>query len=130
MQMPRLPVGQDARLAAVQDPSVFLPAYYHQPFHGYDNGNLSWEAALELEPVARAVHASVLDPANAAVDPNGDTKMRSQFHEVAAGLMAAADAQNEGVVRSVVDLACGVGLSTVAAARAFPCADVLGTRRL
>ena len=38
----------DAELASVRDPSLQLPAYYTQPFHAYPEGNLCWEAALQV----------------------------------------------------------------------------------
>lgn len=36
--------------------------YYLKPFHAYDTGNLSWDAALELELAAKSLHANVFDP--------------------------------------------------------------------
>ena len=38
----------DAELASVRDPSLQLPTYYTQPFHAYPEGNLCWEAALQV----------------------------------------------------------------------------------
>ena len=38
----------DAELARVRDPSLQLPSYYTQPFHAYPEGNLCWEAALQV----------------------------------------------------------------------------------
>ena len=38
----------DAELASIRDPSLQLPAYYTQPFHAYPEGNLCWEAALQV----------------------------------------------------------------------------------
>lgn len=32
----------------IEDPSVIYPAYYTVPFHGYDQGNLNWQAAFEV----------------------------------------------------------------------------------
>jgi hypothetical protein len=34
-----------------------VPAYYTEPFHAYEEGNLCWEAALEGEIASRAVGA-------------------------------------------------------------------------
>lgn len=31
------------------------PSYYTVPFHSYDNGNLSWQAAFEVEPASYAI---------------------------------------------------------------------------
>lgn len=36
--------------------------YYLKPFHAYEMGNLSWDAALEVELAAKSVHANVFDP--------------------------------------------------------------------
>jgi 2-polyprenyl-3-methyl-5-hydroxy-6-metoxy-1,4-benzoquinol methylase len=33
----------------INNKSLIYPEYYTQPFHGYDTGNLNWEAALEGE---------------------------------------------------------------------------------
>ena len=38
----------EAELEAVRDPSLQLPAYYTQPFHAYSEGNLCWDAALQV----------------------------------------------------------------------------------
>lgn len=35
--------------------SVDYPSYYVQPFHGYDEGNLSWRAAHELEAATQSM---------------------------------------------------------------------------
>jgi len=54
----------DAELAAIAASSrvAEYPAYCLQPFHAYQTGNLSLDAALEVDLAARAVHASVFDP--------------------------------------------------------------------
>lgn len=51
----------DAEVEAVRDPGLEYPEYYTVPFHAYDMGNLSLDAALEVELAARAVHATVFD---------------------------------------------------------------------
>ena len=38
----------EAELEAVRDPSLQLPEYYTQPFHAYPDGNLCWDAALQV----------------------------------------------------------------------------------
>ena len=40
-----------------EDADVAVPAYYRQPFHAYEPGNLCWEAAWEAEVAGRAVGA-------------------------------------------------------------------------
>jgi hypothetical protein len=43
-------------------PELCRLQYYLKPFHAYDNGNLSWDAALEVELAAKSMHANVFDP--------------------------------------------------------------------
>lgn len=38
----------DAELAEVRDEALQYPGYYTQPFHAYAQGNLCWEAALQV----------------------------------------------------------------------------------
>ena len=33
----------------IENKTLCYPDYYLQPFHGYDDGNLNWEAAQENE---------------------------------------------------------------------------------
>ncbi len=42
-----------AELRAVQDPNLVFPDYYTQPFHAYRDGNLCWEAALQVHTLLR-----------------------------------------------------------------------------
>lgn len=113
----------EQRLARVRDPALCYPTYYKQPFHAYDEGNLSWEAALEVELAAKAVHATVMDPDNKHVDAEGDAKMRAAYHSVAGRLMDQLGARK---VQHAADFGAAVGLSSVAVARAFPGAAVTG----
>ena len=41
-------VDWETELASVRDCSLAYPAYYTQPFHAYPQGNLCWDAALEV----------------------------------------------------------------------------------
>jgi hypothetical protein len=38
-------------------------------FHAYEKGNLSLDAALEVEAAAKSVHANVFDPTGKELDP-------------------------------------------------------------
>ncbi|GLC42713.1 hypothetical protein PLESTB_001130500 [Pleodorina starrii] len=115
----------EARLKAVTNPSVTYPDYYTQPFHAYSQGNLCWEAALEVTMAAKSVHAMVMDPAGKQMDPEGDAKLRSSYsarlHECLGELGVEA-----GGIRSVTDLGCATGLSSLELMRAFPGAEVTG----
>ena len=52
----------EEEMRSILNPSLVLPDYYTKPFHAYEKGNLSWEAAWESEVAARTVHAPIFDP--------------------------------------------------------------------
>jgi SAM-dependent methyltransferase len=66
-----------AALAQVQTPGLTYPDYYLQPFHAYNTGNLSWEAATEVEVAAYAAHARIWSDAGSK---EGDARLRHSFH--------------------------------------------------
>jgi len=105
----------DERLAQVQDPHLTYPDYYLRPFHAYEQGNLSWEAALEVEVAAYAVHSGIWPEAGA----QGDAQLRARYHQVLREQLPESP-------RCILDLGCGVGMSTVALQEAFPEAEVTG----
>ena len=47
------PLGLSAQIrelrGELEDPAVEYPDYYVQPFHAYEEGNLNWLAAFEVE---------------------------------------------------------------------------------
>ena len=65
-------------LAQVENPQLVYPDYYRRSFHAYDEGNLSWEAALEVEVAAYAVHARIWPDAGA----QGDSQLRQSYNEI------------------------------------------------
>jgi hypothetical protein len=101
------------RLAAVTNPDMQYPPYYTVPFHAYDHGNLSWDAALEVEMACKVINAAIMDPAGKALDSAGDANMRTAYHEVAARLMRSMQV-GDRPVRQAVDLGCAVGISSQA----------------
>mmetsp|Transcript_334 Transcript_334/g.829 ORF Transcript_334/g.829 Transcript_334/m.829 type:complete len:468 (-) Transcript_334:211-1614(-) len=82
---------------------VELPDYYHQPFHAYDDGNLSWDAAYEVEIASCAVGARNFPQYGS----NGESAFRGAFDS--ALVEAGATAPKDSVI---VDLGCGTGMST------------------
>ena len=65
-------------LAALQNPHVTYPNYYTTSFHAYDEGNLGWRPAMEVEVAAQAVHAKIWPESGAA----GDARLRQSYHDV------------------------------------------------
>lgn len=102
-------------LAAVQNPNLAYPDYYQTSFHAYEEGNLGWEPALEVEVAAYAVHARIWPGAEA----EGDPRLRQSYHRVL---------QEQLTIRpqAIVDLGCSVGMSTFALQATFPEATLTG----
>jgi len=71
-------VDWDTLVSACRRPVVETPAYYEAPFHAYEKGNLSIEAALEVTNAAKSVHATVFNEPGQVetLDPNGDERLR------------------------------------------------------
>lgn len=104
----------ETELAQVQNPQLIYPDYYLKSFHAYDNGNLNWEAALEVEVAAYTVHAGIWTDAGA----QGDPKLRSSYHNVLSQIPAAP--------KDILDLGCSVGMSSFALQAVYPQAKITG----
>jgi ubiquinone/menaquinone biosynthesis C-methylase UbiE len=102
-------------LARIQNPDLTYPEYYLRTFHAYDEGNLGWEAAMEVEVAAHAVHARIWPEAGA----QGDAKLRQSYHDVL-------KAQLPAEPTDILDLGCSIGMSTVALQQSFPQARLTG----
>lgn len=105
----------DSELAAVQNPNLTYPEYYLRSFHAYENGNLNWDAALEVEFAAYAVHSKLWEDAG----KKGDAMLRQSYHDV---LLAQLPIQPQ----NILDLGCGVGMSTMALQEIYPQAKLTG----
>ncbi|MEH2282226.1 MAG: class I SAM-dependent methyltransferase [Nostoc sp.] len=104
-----------ADLAQVENPQLSYPEYYLRPFHAYEGGDLSWKAAWELEVAARTVHAGIWQDAGA----EGDAKLRQSYHDIL-------KVQIPNQPQDILDLACGVGLSTFTMQEIYPHAKITG----
>jgi len=105
----------EAELLSVQNPDLVYPKYYLTSFHAYEQGNMSWEAATEVEVAARAVHAGIWPEAGA----EGDAKLRASYHEIIQSQIASSP-------QDIVDLGCSVGMSTFALGEVYPEANIVG----
>lgn len=109
-------------MGSIQNPAVVYPDYYLNPFHAYDEGNLSWLAAAEAEAatmsmVRRAIpDASSLNKANEVVRGNW-LRAIEQHHQQHSGNSA---------IRDILDVGCSVGVSTRFLADKFPSANITG----
>lgn len=99
----------------VNNPTLQYPDYYLRPFHAYDEGNLGWEPATEVEVAAYAVHAKIWKDAG----PKGDSRLRQSFHEVVKSQLPIAP-------KDIVDLGCSIGMSTFTLQETFPGSNITG----
>lgn len=102
-------------LAKVENPQLSYPDYYLTSFHAYETGNLSWQAAFEVEPAAYAVHAKIWQGAEA----QGDVKLRQSYHDILKN-------QIPQEPQDILDLGCSVGMSTFALQELYPQAKITG----
>ena len=102
-------------LTAVENPDLEYPAYYTTSFHAYDEGNLSWKAAWEVESASRAVHAQIWSKG----DVSGDPMLRQSYSDAIQSKIAIAP-------NDILDLGCGAGMSTFELQNIYPQARVTG----
>ncbi|NJN21850.1 MAG: class I SAM-dependent methyltransferase [Leptolyngbya sp. RL_3_1] len=102
-------------LADLQNADLSYPDYYVTSFHAYEEGNLGWQPAMEVEVAAKAVHARIWPEAGA----QGDAQLRQSYHDVLKANLATAPT-------NIVDLGCGVGMSSETLQGTFPDAQLTG----
>ncbi|ADI65323.1 class I SAM-dependent methyltransferase [Trichormus azollae] len=102
-------------LAQVQNPQLTYPDYYVISFHAYETGNLSWQAAFEVESAAHAVHAKIWQDA----EVQGDAKLRQSYHNILTSSISEPP-------KDILDLGCSVGMSTFALQEIYPDANITG----
>jgi ubiquinone/menaquinone biosynthesis C-methylase UbiE len=102
-------------LAQVTNPELQYPDYYLCSFHAYEQGNLSWEAAWEVESAAYAVHATIWE----GVGIKGDRKLRQSYHQVIQERLSIQP-------QKILDIGCSVGMSTFALQEIYPQAQLTG----
>jgi ubiquinone/menaquinone biosynthesis C-methylase UbiE len=105
----------DAELAYIQNPDIAYPQYYLTSFHAYDEGNMGWNPAMEVEVAAYSVHAKIFSETGRA----GDAQLRRSYHQVL-------QEQLPSVPQQVVDIGCSVGMSTFAIQSVYPEAQITG----
>ena len=105
----------DLEWNTVVNPQLQYPEYYVTSFHAYPEGNLSWKAAWEVESAAYAVHAKIWQEAGA----KGDANLRQSYHQVLQEKLTSPP-------KTIVDLGCGVGMSTLTLQDIYPQAQITG----
>ncbi|MEM7595631.1 MAG: class I SAM-dependent methyltransferase [Cyanobacteria bacterium P01_A01_bin.83] len=99
----------------IQNSSLTYPDYYLKPFHAYEQGNLSWQAATEVEVAAKAVHSKLWQEPSVEYT----TKLRDNF-------IAVINERFTTLPQHILDLGCSVGISTFSLQQAYPQAQITG----
>ena len=106
-----------AHWQAIYNPEVYYPDYYlSYPFHAYQRGNMSWDAAIEQEVATLSVHANLWP---GTMGTEGDERMRQGYQDILVDRI-------EGQPHNIVDIGCGIGMSTFALQDCFPDATITG----
>lgn len=106
----------DAELAQVQNPNLAYPEYYLKPFHAYEEGNLGWLPATEVESAAYAVHSRIWKDDQPSIA--GDTRLRQSYLDIVKDQVPQP--------QDILDIGCSVGMSTFALHRQYPQAKITG----
>jgi ubiquinone/menaquinone biosynthesis C-methylase UbiE len=100
-----------ANAEMVEVDNIKVPDYYRQAFHAYETGNLSWDAAWEVEIASAAIGARNFPQYGS----KGEDGFRGAFESA---LTDAGASVPTGA--KVLDLGCGSGMSTRRLAKDFP----------
>ena len=98
----------------VNNPNLTYPEYYLTSFHAYEKGNMSWQAATEVEVASLAVHAGIWPEEGIG----GDARLRKSFLDILKAEIYPP--------KDVLDLGCSVGLNTFPLQKVFPEAKFTG----
>lgn len=111
----------EALYEEVNDDSVSYPSYYTQPFHAYDEGNLNWLAAYEVEPATYSMAMRVWKNEEGLHPLTAQERLRGNAFEQVREYLG------DVSVRSILDIGCSSGVSTRYLANAFPeASEVVG----
>ena len=109
----------EEELGAIANPNLKYPRYYTTSFHAYDEGNLGWLPAMEVDVAARAVHARIWPEGDDRAGINGDASLRNAYHQILKEKLADSP-------QRIIDLGCSVGRSTMTLQDTFPGAQATG----
>jgi ubiquinone/menaquinone biosynthesis C-methylase UbiE len=118
----------DALYSKIYDPTIEYPEYYTQAFHGYDEGNLNWKAAHELEAATFSMCLGYYDgvhwkEAQEMFRGAARSAIVEQWRLAHGGLE---NGEPMPVPKSLLDVGCSGGFSTHQMAQAFPGVEATG----
>ncbi|NJM98881.1 MAG: class I SAM-dependent methyltransferase [Phormidesmis sp. RL_2_1] len=112
----------EAELKAIANPNITYPEYYTTSFHAYEEGNLGWLPAMEVDVAARAVHARIWPEGDVRAGVKGDAGLRAGYHQVLREILAETSA---AAPKDIIDLGASAGRSTFTLQETFPTAQLI-----
>ncbi|KAL2328115.1 hypothetical protein Fmac_021542 [Flemingia macrophylla] len=107
---------------SIQNQSLVYPDYYLNPFHAYEEGNLTWLAAAEAEPATMSMARRALPDASSSEEANqilrGNWLRAIEQHHT--------QYSESSLIGDILDIGCSVGISTRYLADKFSTAQVTG----
>lgn len=99
------------------------PDYYLMPFHGYDEGNMNWDAANEAESATLSIAAGYWKN----VDPYvAQEWMRQNITENILTYIEDVNGIYEFSPNKILDIGCSIGISTEYIQKGFPKSEMFG----
>ncbi|KAK2380846.1 S-adenosyl-L-methionine-dependent methyltransferase superfamily protein [Trifolium repens] len=109
-------------LDGIQNQSLVYPDYYLNPFHAYDEGNLTWLAAAEAEAATKSMGRRAIPDASSVDEATqilrGNCLRAIEQHHL--------QHSKTSVISDILDIGCSVGVSSRFLADKFPMANVTG----
>ena len=87
----------------LENKTITYPEYYVKPFHGYDEGNLNWDAALEGEGATISMSVNYWKNNNPKIS---ESWLRNNFTNNIINY------KNNNNFKNILDIGCSVGIST------------------
>lgn len=97
----------------LEDKNIEYPSYYTKPFHGYDNGNLQWDAATEAEAATISISTNYWKNVDPYISENwlrnnisSNLETYIEYHNCLR--------LNDLISRNtkILDVGCSIGIST------------------
>ncbi|MEW5317084.1 MAG: hypothetical protein WDW38_008415 [Sanguina aurantia] len=107
----------------VEDVCVSYPAYYLKPFHAYTTGNLSWQAAFEVDPASDSVALRCYKMFDTLSPKQAQDMLRDSITN---SIKAHLHSCSIPAPSHILDVGCSTGISSRYMAAAWPQAHVTG----
>ncbi|KAJ4771808.1 Ubiquinone biosynthesis O-methyltransferase [Rhynchospora pubera] len=107
----------------LRNPNLVYPDYYLNPFHAYEEGNLSWLAASEAEAATMSIAKRAIPDASSIEEAT--QRVRGPWLSAIENRHLKYSG-NKCEIKDILDIGCSVGVSSRFLAEKFPSASVVG----